>query len=315
MSRRMQRIIAASVAIPGALIVLASVVVLVADHYAAVRRAKADKQQIATLEAAVKSDPSQVSALSAELDRQTKRSLRRVGRQKIATAALIAASVLFLAGAKWLISLRGQTPPALSTIAERRRAEGFGVQGSGFRGAGRAAVTRSSSSVPGIDRAGLPPKLDLSFVDAVVARTGHGTDAAITILQAIQTHYGYLPDDAMKRVCALTEITPAHIASVSTFYAQFRRTPAGRHMIKVCHGTACHVSGARHITEEIRRHLAIAPESDTDPRRDFTVDKVACLGCCSLAPVIMIDDATVGRLTPAEACDAIEAFREEEPTT
>ena len=313
MSRRMQRIIALSIGIPAALIVLTSTVVLIADHYVAVRRADADKQQITTLEAAAKGDPSQVPALATELDRQTKRSLRRVGRQKIATAALIAATAVFLGSAKWLLALRGQAAPALATIVAMRQTHAPVTSKQRHDKAKKAREAERVSRVP--DAVRTTSEIDLSFVDALVAREGRGVETAIPILQAIQTHYGYLPDEALKRVCALTDITPAQIAGVSTFYAQFRRTPAGKHIIKVCHGTACHVSGARHITEEIRRHLAIAPESDTDPQRMFTVDKVACLGCCSLAPVIMIDDATVGRLTPAQACEAIEAFREEEPAT
>ena len=101
--------------------------------------------------------------------------------------------------------------------------------------------------------------------------------------------------------------TPAQIAGTSSFYAQFRRSPVGRHVVRVCHGTACHVAGAEQITQELRRHLDIAPDADTDPRRLFTVDAVACLGCCSLAPVMMIEEDTVGRLTPASARQALDA--------
>jgi NADH:ubiquinone oxidoreductase subunit E len=341
MSRSRQKIIATILVVPAGLLLLASAGLLVADHLTARHRVPADKQRIAALEKTAKSDASQVSALAAELDRQTKLSLRRAGRQQTATAVLIVASVLFLSSAKWFISLRGGKLPSLDTIKAVREPAGLrvpgsaelrrGKQGSGFRiltsdesptpccardGApGPAGDTRSPNLGPGIQTAGSSPTSDLGLVDEAVAREGRGAEAAIPILQAIQSHYGYLPDEALKRVCELTEIRPAQIAGVSTFYAQFRRTPAGKHIIKVCHGTACHVSGARQITEEVRRHLAIAPDSDTDPQRMFTVDKVACLGCCSLAPVIMIDEQTVGRLTPAEACQAIEAFREQEPGT
>jgi NADH:ubiquinone oxidoreductase subunit E len=76
-------------------------------------------------------------------------------------------------------------------------------------------------------------------------------------------------------------------------------------VVKVCHGTACHVSGIVPIHDEMRRYLSIPADADTDPKKLFTLDKVACLGCCSLAPVIMIDEHTVGRLTPASACEAL----------
>ena len=81
-------------------------------------------------------------------------------------------------------------------------------------------------------------------------------------------------------------------------------------MVRVCHGTACHVAGAEQITQELRRHLGIAPDADTDSRRLFTLDVVACLGCCSLAPVMMIEEETAGRLTPASARQALDAVEQ-----
>ncbi len=157
------------------------------------------------------------------------------------------------------------------------------------------------------------PAIDLSFVDRLVAAEGRSREAAIPILQAIQAHYRYLPDEALRRVCELTDVTPAQLAGTSSFYARFRRSPVGDHIVRVCHGTACHVSGARQITEELRRHLHIPDGSDTDPSRRFTLDEVACLGCCSLAPVLMVDDQTAGRLTPATAVVALDLAREKEP--
>ena len=91
--------------------------------------------------------------------------------------------------------------------------------------------------------------------------------AVIPILQAIQEHYRYLPQEALERVCELTEITPAAITGVSTFYTQFRHRPVGRHMISVCHGTACHVKGAGLIQDAVEQHLGLAPGEDTDARR------------------------------------------------
>jgi NADH:ubiquinone oxidoreductase subunit E len=127
------------------------------------------------------------------------------------------------------------------------------------------------------------------------------------LLQAIQSHYRYLPDEALRRLCELTDITPAEITGISSFYARFRRSPAGEHVVRVCHGTACHVAGARQITEELRRYLAIPEGADTDPARQFTLDEVACLGCCSLAPMLMVDGQPAGKLTPATASQALRA--------
>jgi NADH:ubiquinone oxidoreductase subunit E len=87
----------------------------------------------------------------------------------------------------------------------------------------------------------------------------------------------------------------------------------GKHVVRVCHGTACHVAGARQITDELRRRLDIPEGEDTDPDRMFTVDEVACLGCCSLAPVMMVDEHTAGKLTPSSAAAAVEAMEPKEP--
>ena len=139
--------------------------------------------------------------------------------------------------------------------------------------------------------------LDLSFVDNTIEEMGRGTEAAIPILQAIQEHYRYLPEEALQRVCEITEITPAQITGVATFYSQFRHRPMGRHLISLCDGTACHVKGSLHIYDAICRHLGIPEDDDTDPKGLFTIQKVACLGCCTLAPVCQIDGVTYGHLT------------------
>ena len=109
-------------------------------------------------------------------------------------------------------------------------------------------------------------------------------------------------------MCELTEITPAAIAGVSTFYTQFRHQPVGEHMISVCHGTACHVKGAGLVQEALRRHLNIAAGDDTDADGLFTIEKVACLGCCTLAPVVQIDGVTYGHLTPGMVGDVLDDF-------
>ncbi len=136
--------------------------------------------------------------------------------------------------------------------------------------------------------------IDLQFVDEAVERIGRSPDAAIPILQAIQDHYGYLPEEALRRVCAVTQITAADISGVATFYDMFRHTAGGKHIVHVCHGTACHVGGSERVEEALRRHLRIAEGSDTDADRRFTIERVACLGCCTLAPVVRIEGETFG---------------------
>ncbi len=141
-------------------------------------------------------------------------------------------------------------------------------------------------------------ELDLTFVEQAVDKIGTGRKKVLEILQALQGHYGYLPEEALERACELTDITAASIAGVSTFYSQFRHRPAGRHIIRLCVGTACHVKGADLVYEAFCRHLDIADDQDTDKEGMFTLEKVACLGCCTLAPAVQIGEVTYGHLTP-----------------
>ena len=118
----------------------------------------------------------------------------------------------------------------------------------------------------------------------------------IPLLQKTQDIFGYLPQDAMRNIAQVTGKSPAEIYGVATFYAQFRFTPTGKHIMKVCHGTACHVQGADSLDTVIEQRLGVAPGSTTADG-EFTIERVACLGCCSLAPVVMIDGEVYGRLT------------------
>ena len=151
-------------------------------------------------------------------------------------------------------------------------------------------------------------ELDLTFVDQTVERVGSGPEKVLEILQAIQGHYGYLPKEALKRVCERTQITPAAIAGVSTFYDQFRHRPTGKHIIHICVGTACHVKGAEQVYDAFRQHLSIAESDDTDPQKLFTIERIACLGCCTLAPAVQIDGVTYGHLTRQTVPKVVDDF-------
>ena len=153
---------------------------------------------------------------------------------------------------------------------------------------------------------------DLTFVEQAVARAGRKPEALVPILQALQQHYGHLPEPALRRVCELTEITPAAAAGVSTFYDMFRLQPTGRHLLRVCRGTACHVAGAERVEDAVRRHLRIPAGSDTDPNGQYTLEPVACLGCCTLAPVMRIGETTMGFATSEKAPDMIREYLRDE---
>jgi len=276
------------------LVILVCIVWLIADHVAAVRRAPGEKERVEELHEQVKTDAGIAEALHQERERQTDVSLRRKSQTRSLAWVLLASGGVFVACGKRYMSLRPQRLPSLDDLVAVR-----------FAPPVPAGRTRPKATpAPAADEDGA---IDLAFVAELVARFGRGREAAIPILQGIQDHCRHLPDEALERVCELTEITPAQIAGTSSFYAQFRRSPVGRHVVRVCHGTACHVAGAEQITQELRRHLEIPSGEDTDPRRLFTIDRVACLGCCSLAPVMMIEEETAGRLTPASARQALDA--------
>ena len=155
-------------------------------------------------------------------------------------------------------------------------------------------------------------ELDLTFVERAVERIGTEKEKVLEILQALQGEFGYLPKEGLERVCELTEITPAAIAGVSTFYNQFRHRPAGRHIVNVCVGTACHVKGAGQIYDAFRRYLKIPDDDDTDAERLFTIDKIACLGCCTLAPAVQIGQITYGHLTPDSVSTVLSDYLRQE---
>jgi NADH-quinone oxidoreductase subunit E len=130
----------------------------------------------------------------------------------------------------------------------------------------------------------------------------------IPMLQAAQDSYGYVPESAIGQISSVTGIPEAEICGVITFYKQFRLTPLGKHIIRLCKGTACHVLGADTIGQVISDDLNAAPD-DTTEDGIFTYMVVACLGCCSLAPALMVDDQTYGRLTPQTTRKLLRQYR------
>ena len=133
----------------------------------------------------------------------------------------------------------------------------------------------------------------INKVDSLTAKYGAKKGSLIPLLQLIQGEFGYLPREAIERLAEKLAVAPAEIIAVYSFYAQFRTTPVGRQHIKVCHGTACHVSGADKVSYALKEELGIG-HGQTTKDGEFSVEDVACLGCCSLAPVVMIQDETYG---------------------
>jgi NADH-quinone oxidoreductase subunit E len=132
--------------------------------------------------------------------------------------------------------------------------------------------------------------------------------ALIPLLQSAQETYGYIQESAIDYISEIVGIPSAEIYGVITFYSQFRLKPMGKNIIKVCDGTACHVNASAAIIRTIESELQIGNDETTEDGL-FTLQKVACLGCCSLSPVIMVNDETFGRLTPKKVQQLLNEYR------
>ncbi|MBP1573199.1 MAG: NADH-quinone oxidoreductase subunit NuoE [Oscillospiraceae bacterium] len=146
--------------------------------------------------------------------------------------------------------------------------------------------------------------IDLNLLKPVLDKYSNVKGSLITILQNAQEIYGYLPTEVIYEVASATGNTPAKVMGVATFYTQFRFKPVGKYLIMLCQGTACHVNGSEMIAQTINEELGISDGETTDDGL-FTLSCVACLGCCSLSPVMMINDETYGSLTPKKVREII----------
>lgn len=143
---------------------------------------------------------------------------------------------------------------------------------------------------------------------ALIERVGTTRDKVIPLLQAIQQEFNYLPADALDCVYERTDIDRAQLLSVATFYSQFRMAPYGQHVIKVCIGTACHVKGASRVYDAFVRELKLPEGTITTADGKYSIEKVACLGCCALAPVVQIDDKIFGHVQPGKVREVLDEF-------
>ena len=146
--------------------------------------------------------------------------------------------------------------------------------------------------------------------DAIIDRIGTGREQIIPLLQAIQQEFNYLPSDALNRLYERTEIDRAQLISVATFYSQLRMVPYGKHIIKVCIGTACHVKGAGNVYDAFRRELQLEGDDITTADGRYSIEKVACLGCCALAPVVQIDEKIFGHVQPGRVREVLDEFEQ-----
>ena len=151
---------------------------------------------------------------------------------------------------------------------------------------------------------------DLSLLDEVFREFAGDSHALVAILQRAQEIYGHLPTDVIYRIAEKQGVSPAKVLGVATFYSQFRLKPVGKNLILLCKGTACHVNGADSIAKALKEELGIA-DGETTADGLFTLNEVACLGCCSLSPVMMINEETFGSLTPEKAREIVRRIKAE----
>ncbi len=189
-------------------------------------------------------------------------------------------------GRRALVELAGDSFAALATFLQ----ETLGLV-EGVLGLQSAQLLRPEGLPPAGPKLGLAPLLKGLW------RYRAGEGDLIPLLQLAQQAYGYVPVHAMEMIAGVSGVATSEIYGILTFYAQFRLQPQGRYVVRQCQGTACHVNGAKELQEIMEDDLGIAM-GQTDPEGTFTLEKVACLGCCSLAPVLMVNEETHGRLDP-----------------
>lgn len=151
-------------------------------------------------------------------------------------------------------------------------------------------------------------KVDLSLIDPLIEKYKEKKGNLIPILQGTQDIFGYIPRVAFEKISNDTGLKLSEMYGVATFYSQFRLNPVGKHIVKVCHGTACHVQNANELSEALEEALKLK-DGETTEDGLFTLESVACLGCCSLAPVMAIGDETYGKLTGTGAVKIIKNIR------
>lgn len=147
-------------------------------------------------------------------------------------------------------------------------------------------------------------EIDFSEAEKILDEYESVNGALIPILQKVQAAYGYLQESIIDLIAERLNISASEIVGVATFYAQFHLKPRGKHIIKVCCGTACHVKGAKSIVDKLSSELNV-PVGDTTSDRMFTLEEVACLGACSLAPILMLDEDVHGKLAPDNVTNII----------
>lgn len=156
-------------------------------------------------------------------------------------------------------------------------------------------------------------KVDLRYAKKLIRKYRNKKGILIPLLQDVQAAYGYVPEPAIKLIAKELSLYAVDIYGILTFYAQFYLTPRGKHTIKVCQGTACHVMGSKEILDYLSLNLGIS-QGQTSKDRMFSLERVACLGCCGMAPVVVVDDKFYGRTTIQKTDKLLESYHRAKKT-
>ncbi len=151
-------------------------------------------------------------------------------------------------------------------------------------------------------------EVDLTAANQLIDKFINMKGALMPVLQAVQDHYGYLPEPCVHLIAERLNVYTSQIYGVMTFYAQFHLEPRGKYIVRVCMGTACHVKGAGRIADTLSERLGIGHAETTEDLK-FTVEHVACIGACGMAPVIMVNDATYGSMSVQKLDEVVNKYR------
>lgn len=168
------------------------------------------------------------------------------------------------------------------------------------------AITRSETGMKG--------KRKLDRVQEIIREYGTSESALIPILQRVQAEYRYLPEEVLTFVATALNLPPAKVYGVATFYAQFSLEPKGKHIIRICDGTACHVRKNQSLIDTARKKLGLREDQKTTDDMLYTLEIVSCIGACALAPAVVIDGKVHGQMTPEKLSESLDALENEEKT-